>query len=52
MLSGTVVLKVGRKQYRVRTGESFCLHPNADHVILNAGKRPARFLWVSTPPNF
>lgn len=52
VLAGTVVLKVGPKRYRVRTGESFCLHPGEAHVIENAGKRPARFLWVSTPPNF
>ena len=52
VLSGTVVLKIGTKSHRVRTGESFCLHPNAPHTIYNGGKRPARFIWVSTPPNF
>lgn len=52
VLSGTVQLQVGSKHYKVHTGESFCLHPNAPHRIVNSGKRPARFLWVSTPPNF
>ena len=52
VLSGTVTLLIGSKQYRVRTGESFCLHPSASHRVLNQGKRPAKFLWVSTPPNF
>lgn len=52
VLAGTVVLKVGGKSHKVRTGESFCLHPNAPHTIYNGGKRPAKFLWVSTPPNF
>ena len=52
VLSGTVQLTVGGKRHRVRTGESFCLHPSAPHAILNVGKRPAKFLWVSTPPNF
>ena len=52
VLSGTVTLSVGGKHHRVRTGESFCLHPSAPHAILNSGKRNARFIWVSTPPNF
>lgn len=52
VLSGTVTLQVGTKHFKVHTGESFCLHPNAPHCIVNSGKRTARFLWVSTPPNF
>lgn len=52
VLSGTVCLSLGGKQYRVHTGESFCIHPSAPHSISNQGKRPARFIWVSTPPHF
>ncbi len=52
VLSGAITLHVGGKRYRVKTGESFCLRPGADHFIQNAGKRQAQFLWVSTPPNF
>lgn len=52
VLSGSVQLTVGGKRHRVHAGESFCLHPSAPHMILNAGKRPAKFLWVSTPPIF
>lgn len=52
VLSGTVTLRIGDKQHRVHTGESFCLHPNAPHSILNSGKRAAKFIWVSNPPNF
>ena len=52
VLSGTVTLQVGTKHFKVHTGESFCLHPSAPHRIINSGKRPAKFLWVSTPPNF
>ena len=52
VLSGTVTLQVGTKHFKVHTGESFCLHPNAPHCIVNSGKRTAKFLWVSTPPNF
>ena len=52
VLSGAIVLRLGGKQYRIKTGESFCLHPGEAHSIHNAGKRQARFIWVSTPPNF
>lgn len=52
VLSGTVTLQVGTKHFKVHTGESFCLHPSAPHRIINSGKRTAKFLWVSTPPNF
>ncbi len=52
VLSGTVSLLLGDKRHRVRAGESFCIHPSSSHKIINSGKRPAKFLWVSTPPNF
>ena len=52
VLQGAVVLRVDGKAMKIKTGESFCLHPSAAHWIENHGKRSARFLWVSTPPNF
>ena len=52
VLSGAVTLHLDGKAYKVKTGESFCLHPGADHWIENSGKRAAQFLWVSTPPTF
>lgn len=52
VLQGTVTLRVGGKRQRVKTGESFCLHPSESHFVQNEGKREARFLWVSTPPHF
>lgn len=52
VLTGTVQLVLGTKQHRIGAGESFCLHPKEPHHIVNTGKRPARFLWVVTPPSF
>lgn len=52
VLNGTVILHIDGKRYRIKTGESFCLHPSADHYLENEGKRKAQFLWVSTPPQF
>ena len=52
VLSGAIILHVGSKHVRIKSGDSFCLHPGEAHFIQNAGKRKAQFLWVSTPPNF
>ena len=52
VLSGSVVLVVGEKQTKVRSGCSFCIHPRAVHYLKNTGKTKARVLWVSTPPCF
>ncbi len=52
VLTGAVQLVTGSTQQRVSAGESFCLHPKDPHYLINAGKRVARFFWVSTPPSF
>ncbi len=52
VLSGSIVLKIGEKKLRVKTGCSFCIHPTAPHCVINTGKREAKLLWVSTPPSF
>ena len=52
VLSGSVVLQIGDKKHRVKTGGSFCIHPTAPHIIRNTGKRDAKVLWISTPPSF
>ena len=52
VLSGMVTLHVDGKAHKLKTGESFCLHPSASHFIENTGKRTAQFIWVSTPPKF
>ena len=52
VLQGTVTLRLDGGSHKVKTGESFCLHPGASHWIENIGKRRAQFIWVSTPPNF
>ncbi len=52
VLRGTVCLHAGKRSYKVRSGDSFCLHPAAPHHLENIGKTPARVVWVSTPPSF
>lgn len=52
VLSGSITLFSGEKKLKVKTGDSFCLHPTAPHHVENPGKRPAKVLWISTPPSF
>ena len=52
VLSGTVTLVDGDAKHRVKKGDSFYLHPQGVHYLLNNGKTPAKVLWVSTPPSF
>lgn len=52
VLSGSVYLHVGTGKQRVKTGESFCIHPSTVHWLSNGGRSPAKVLWVSTPPSF
>lgn len=52
VLSGRIRLHLGEKTYVVKAGESFYYQANRDHYIENNTARPARFVWVSTPPSF
>jgi transcriptional regulator with XRE-family HTH domain len=52
VLSGSVLLVLGEKRYRVKKGGSFYFRPTRLHYLTNPGKIEARVLWVSTPPSF
>ena len=52
VLSGSVILHLGKQSYRVRKGEGFSFKPTMSHFISNAAKRKSALLWISTPPNF
>ena len=52
VLEGRIAIVVGGKAHVARKGESFYYTANREHRILNKGKGKAKFLWVSTPPNF
>jgi len=52
VLSGAVVIHLGKQSYRVRKGEAFSFKPIMTHYITNAVKGKSAVLWVSTPPNF
>ncbi len=52
VLEGKIAVVRQGKSYPVKKGESFYYTADKEHYIVNKGKGKARFLWISTPPNF
>ena len=52
LISGRLNLYLGDKVYHIRAGESFYYQAAAPHRIVNPGNRPAKLIWVSSPPSF
>lgn len=52
VLEGKILIALGNTHYTCKKGEAFYYPASKPHYILNKGKNKARFLWISTPPNF
>lgn len=52
VLSGKIVLWLGKVQKKCRKGDSFYFKPTMPHYIENPGKTSAQIIWISTPPSF
>jgi len=52
VISGSIILHIGNRQYKVKKGESFYFTANKQHHITASEKSGATLLWVSTPPSF
>ncbi|MBQ9103521.1 MAG: cupin domain-containing protein, partial [Clostridia bacterium] len=52
VLKGEIVIVLGKRKIKVRKGESFYFKADKVHLIVNKGKIPAEFIWVSSPPSF
>ncbi len=52
VLEGKIALMLGKKQFLCKKGEAFYYSAGIPHCIINKGKGKAKFLWISTPPNF
>ncbi len=52
VLEGKLTILLGKSRYTCKKGEAFYYNAGKPHTIANKGKGKARFLWVSTPPNF
>lgn len=52
VLEGKIAIVLGNKHHVCKKGEAFYYPAGKPHSILNKGKGKAKFLWISTPPNF
>ncbi len=52
LISGRLKLYLGDRIYSVKAGECFYYPAKRKHRIENPGGRPAKFIWISTPPTF
>ena len=52
VLDGKITIVLGNKHHLCKKGEAFYYTASKPHFIVNKGKSKARFLWISTPPNF
>lgn len=52
VLTGSILLILGKERYRVKKGECFHFKTNQPHSIKNSGRKIAQVLWISTPPSF
>ena len=52
VLEGRIAVVSAGKSHNAKKGESFYYTADKEHYIINKGKGKAKFLWVSTPPNF
>ncbi len=52
VLGGNAFLHMGGRKWKLKTGDSFCIHPVESHYLENKGKTKAKILWISNPPIF
>ena len=52
VIAGDVELTLGKRNYRMSEGDSFCFRSDVPHGYRNCGETEARILFVNTPPTF
>ena len=52
VMSGSIVLHLGKKHYKAVKGESFYFTPKTSHFITADTTTGASIIWVTTPPSF
>ena len=52
VLEGSIVVVYGNKSVTCKKGESFYFVTDKKHYIKNTTNKPAKVIWVSSPPNF
>lgn len=52
VLSGEIEIILDKNHYVCKKGESFYYVADRLHYIKNNKQKPAKFIWISSPPNF
>ncbi len=52
VLEGKIAIALGNKRHTCKKGEAFYYSASKPHSIINKGRGKAKFIWISTPPNF
>ena len=52
VLEGKVTVVYGNKSVVCKKGEAFYFITSKDHYLKNNTNKPAKIIWVSSPPNF
>ena len=52
VLDGEIELTVDGRHYRAKAGDSFHFRSELPHGYRNVGAKPARVVWINTPPTF
>lgn len=52
VLEGEITIVYGNKTVVCKKGETFYFTTNKDHYLKNSTNKPAKIIWVSSPPNF
>lgn len=52
VLEGRITVVSAGVGHIAKKGESFYFTADKEHYIINKGKNRAKFIWISTPPNF
>jgi mannose-6-phosphate isomerase-like protein (cupin superfamily) len=52
VIEGKIELTVDGRTYRAKEGDSFHFRSELPHGYRNVGSKPARVVWINTPPTF
>lgn len=52
VLEGKITIVYGNKTVACKKGETFYFTTSKDHYLKNNTNKPAKIIWVSSPPNF
>lgn len=52
LISGRITLHLGDKVHHIKAGDSFYYKAEMIHRLENTTSKPAKLIWVSTPPMF